>query len=69
MRVVNLRNKLDEETIYSDSAELFKIGLSIFRYLIKYEWLITQTLVYLNHYKFMLCEYYLNKNIIISFLI
>ena len=32
IRVVNLWNKLDEETIYSDSVELFKIGLSKFGY-------------------------------------
>ena len=32
MRVVNLWNKLDEETICSDSEELFKIGLSKFGY-------------------------------------
>ena len=62
MREVNLRNKLDEETtysdsdsiysdsdsIYSDSVEPFKVGLSKFEYRIKQEWSITQTLVYLK---------------------
>ena len=31
-RVVNLWNKIDGETIYSDSVELIKIGLTKFGY-------------------------------------